>query len=166
MTNKKILRVAEQLRRELGFILDQKLGDRRVGMVTITRVELSDDMKYAKIYVSFLGDEDRSQSLKRLKHARRFLRAELATCMDVRVVPELTFMIDDSSENYIKIAEVLKKIHEQDDQRLSAEETESDGEAVDDGPDDRDAAGGDESGNTGENTADGDESGEPADGRR
>ncbi len=128
MTHKRVLRVAEALRRELGFILDQKLGDRRVGMVTITRAELSDDMKYAKIYVSFLGDEDRSQSLRRLKHARRFLRSELAGRLDVRVVPELTFLLDDSSENYIRIAEVLRAIHDQDDDRLAEGESAGQGE--------------------------------------
>lgn len=117
MAHKRVLRVAEALHRELGFILDQKLGDPKVGMVTITRVELSDDLRYAKIYVSFLGDEEPSESLKRLKHARRFLRCELAPCLGVRVVPDLTFILDQSSEDYLRIAEVLKTIHKEDEGR-------------------------------------------------
>ncbi|MFH1502905.1 MAG: 30S ribosome-binding factor RbfA [Candidatus Eisenbacteria bacterium] len=110
MASKKNLRVAASLQRELGFILDRKLEDPKLGMITITRTELSDDLRYAKVYVSFLGGCEASESLKRLRHARRFLRGELASCLDLRVVPDLTFLLDDSSENYIRIAKVLKEI--------------------------------------------------------
>jgi len=124
---KRVLRVAEAVRRELGFILDRKLGDPKIGMVTVTRVELSDDLRYARVFVSFLGGVGGKESLKRLRHAGRFLRAELAHRIDLRVVPRLTFILDDSAENYIRIAEVLKTIHDQDDGEdtgLSEEELE------------------------------------------
>ena len=114
MSNKRVLRVAEALRRELSFILDRKLGDRKVGMVTVTRVELSDDLRYAKVFVSFMGGVDGQDALKRLTRAGRFLRTELPHALNLRVVPRLTFLLDDSAENYIRIAEVLKTIHEED----------------------------------------------------
>lgn len=117
MANKRVLRVTEALRRELGFILDRKLEDPKLGMVTVTRAELSDDLRYAKVYVSFLGGLEPPESLRRLKRARRFLRGELASRLRLRVVPELTFFLDESSENYLRIASVLQDIHEEDSDR-------------------------------------------------
>ncbi|MBD3349758.1 MAG: 30S ribosome-binding factor RbfA [Candidatus Eisenbacteria bacterium] len=113
MTSKRVLRVAEAMRRELGFILDRKLGDPKIGMVTITRLEVSDDLRHAKVYVSFLGGLGGSDSLKRLRHAGRFLRGELAHTLNLRVVPRLAFILDESAENYIRIAEVLKAIEQE-----------------------------------------------------
>lgn len=113
MTHKRVLRAAEAIRRELGFILDRKLADPRIGMVTVTRIELSEDLRYAKVYVSFLGDADKTtESFRLLRKARKFIRGELAHSLRMRVAPELTFLIDDSSENYIRIANVLKRIEE------------------------------------------------------
>lgn len=115
MAHKRVLRAGEAIRRELGFILDRKLADPRIGMVTVTRVELSEDLRYAKVFVSFLGDEkEREVSLRLLRKARRFIRGELAHSLRFRVAPELTFLIDDSSENYIRISKVLKDIQEGD----------------------------------------------------
>lgn len=115
MTDKRILRVGEIIRRELGFILDREIEDPRIGMITITRVELSDDLRYAKIYVGILGeDAEQKARLRLLRRAGRFLRSELAHRIDLRVAPELTFVIDDSAENYIRIAKLLKQIHDED----------------------------------------------------
>lgn len=114
VSDKRILRVGEIIRRELGFILDREIDDPRIGMITITRIELSDDLRYAKIYVGILGDEEeRKVRLRLLRRAGRFLRTELAHRIDLRVAPELTFVLDDSSENYIKIAKLLKQIHDE-----------------------------------------------------
>jgi ribosome-binding factor A len=125
VAHKRILRVGEAIKRELSFILDRKMGDPRIGMVTVTRVELSDDMRYAKVFVSFLGDdEERRERMRLLRKARRFLRGELAHTLHLRVAPEITFVLDDSAENYIRINEVLKQIHEE----------EREGEGEQDGP--------------------------------
>jgi ribosome-binding factor A len=124
MSQKRVLRAEETIKRELGFILDRKVEDPRIGMVTVTRVELSEDLRYAKVYVSFLGDEaERKAAFRLLLKARKFIRGELAHTLRLRVAPDLTFLIDDSSENYIRIAKVLKQIHE--------EESESGGEKQD-----------------------------------
>ncbi len=115
MPHRSVLRTEETIRRELAFILDRNLADPRIGMVTVTKVELSVDSRYARVYVSFLGDEDEKQkSLHLLRKARRFVRGELAHSLRLRVAPELTFLIDESSENYIRIANVLKKIESED----------------------------------------------------
>ena len=115
MAHKRVLRAGEAIRRELSFILDRKLSDPRIGMVTVTRVDLSEDLRYAKVFVSFFGDEkEQEESLRLLRKARRFIRGELAHALRLRVAPELTFLLDDSSENYIRIAKVLDDIDEED----------------------------------------------------
>ena len=63
MTHKRILRVREAIRRELGVILDRKMSDPRVGMVTVTRVDLSDDLKYAKVLLDELDSQIRMSLL-------------------------------------------------------------------------------------------------------
>ena len=114
MAHKRVLRAAEAIKRELGFILDRKVEDPRIGMVTVTRVDLSEDLRYAKVFVSFLVDkEEREQSLRYLRKARKFVRGELAHSLRLRIAPELTFLLDDSSENYIRIAQVLKQVDEE-----------------------------------------------------
>ena len=134
MAHKRVLRAGEAIRRELGFILDRKLADPRIGMVTVTRVELSEDLRYAKVFVSFLSDEkEREASLRVLRKARRFIRGELAHALRFRVAPELTFLIDDSSENYIRISNVLKDIEEDDSEgRGERPEEDSGGEPQED----------------------------------
>jgi ribosome-binding factor A len=107
-----VLRVTEAIKRELGFILDRELKDPRIGMVTVTRVDLSEDLRHAKVFVSFLGgDEEKAEGLKRLRRARGYLRSELAGRLDLRVVPELAFIIDESAENYLRIEKLLREIH-------------------------------------------------------
>lgn len=133
MAHKRVLRVAETIRRELSIILDRKLEDPRIVMATVTRVELSDDLKYAKVLVSLLGDEDeQAASLKLIRKAVKFIRGELAYSLRLRAVPELTFVLDDSAENYIRIAKVLEQIHEEDGDRVGngegADEGDGDGE--------------------------------------
>ena len=72
MAHKRVLRAGEAIRRELSFILDRKLSDPRIGMVTVTRVDLSEDLRYAKVFVSFFGDEkEKEESLRLLRKARR-----------------------------------------------------------------------------------------------
>ena len=112
MATKRMLRVAETIRRELSIILDRKMEDPRIVMATVTRVELSKDLKYAKVLVSLLGDADeQSRSLKLIRKAVKFIRGELAYSLRLRAVPELTFELDDSAEKYIAIAKVLDEIN-------------------------------------------------------
>jgi len=128
LSHKRVLRASEAIRRELGVILDRKLADPRIGMVTVTRVDLSEDLRYAKVFVSFLCDDDkRDESLRLLRKARRFVRGELAHSLRFRVAPELTFLIDDSSKNYIRISSVLKDIQEEDSEGRSEQPDEDDG---------------------------------------
>jgi len=123
MERKRALRAAEAIQRETADILDRRIRDPRMAMmVTVTRVDLSEDLRYAKIFVSVLGGEQEKELAFRLLHrARRFIRSELAGRIDLRVVPEISFALDESAENYLRIDDVLKKIHEEDRDRDGGE---------------------------------------------
>jgi ribosome-binding factor A len=113
----RILRLCELIQRELGRIIDQEVNDPRIGMVTITSVELSDDLRYAKAFVSVLGDDaQKEESMKLLRHAGRFIRGRLAGSINLRLVPRIRFVLDESAENYLRIAEVLRRIHEEEEE--------------------------------------------------
>jgi ribosome-binding factor A len=116
MERKRALRAAEAIQRETADILDHGIRDPRMAMmVTVTRVDLSEDLRYAKIFVSVLGgDQEKEQALRLLRRARRFIRSQLAGRIDLRVVPEISFALDESAENYLRIDGVLRKIHEED----------------------------------------------------
>lgn len=108
--------MAEAIQREVGAILDREVDDPGLNLVTVTRVDLSDDLRHAKLFVSFVGGEERkTDGLRRLRRAVRFVRGQLAGRLRLRTVPHLTFVLDDSSEEYLRIDEVLKRIHEEDD---------------------------------------------------
>ncbi len=111
MAHKRVLRVAEATKRELGFILDHKINDPQLGLVTVTRVDMSDDLRHAKVYVTTLGDaEDKTRAIRRLVRARGFIRCELAQALPLRVAPELVFVRDDSAERYLEIKGLLDEI--------------------------------------------------------
>lgn len=93
------LRVAEQIRRELAQLIQQEVKDPRVGMVTVTGVDISPDMSHAKVHVTLLDeDHDVAESVKVLNSAAAFLRRSLGRRMQLRVVPTLRFHYDASVE--------------------------------------------------------------------
>ncbi|MEJ5211436.1 MAG: 30S ribosome-binding factor RbfA [Burkholderiales bacterium] len=101
-------RVAEQIQRELADLLRLELKDPRVGMVTITDVEVSSDYAHAKVYFSLLGDEARVQeALKGLQSAAGFLRSEVAKRIKLRVMPQLHFVHDTSIERGMRLDQLI-----------------------------------------------------------
>ncbi len=102
-------RVAGQIRAELSDILQHELRDPRVGWVTVTRVEMSPDLCYAKVFVSVLGDEQtQAATFIGLERALRFIRSELGRRIRLRQVPEIHFKPDDSIAQSQRINELLK----------------------------------------------------------
>lgn len=93
------LRVGEQIRRELAMLIQQEVKDPRVGMVTVTAVDISPDMAHAKVHVTLLDDaHDIDECIKVLNRAAAFLRRALGKRMQLRVVPSLRFYYDASVE--------------------------------------------------------------------
>lgn len=106
------IRVAELLREEVAEIL-QKMKDPRVGFASITRVEVSPDLRHARVMVSVLGDpEARERTLEALESARGYIRATLAERLHLRFVPEVVFSLDRSIEHGARIQELLREIKE------------------------------------------------------
>jgi len=101
-------RIEEQVQRELSEILRLELRDPRVGMVTISGVELSPDLSYAKVFYTVLGSENQRKSCeKALAHARGFLRSALGQRLSLRVTPELRFAFDNSIENGARLSQLI-----------------------------------------------------------
>ncbi|MBM7854440.1 ribosome-binding factor A [Desulfohalotomaculum tongense] len=107
----RIGRLAEEIKREISSIIRQELKDPRIGFVSITAVEVSGDLRHAKIYVSVLGDEKQAQdTLAVLKKAQGFVRTMLGRKIKLRYTPELHFELDNSISHGVNIMKKLKEI--------------------------------------------------------
>ena len=108
---KRSARVGDQIKQEIADILMRKLKDPRVGFVTVTDVEVSDDLRNAKVFVSAYG-EGRKETLKGLQSASTFIRSELGKRLSLRSVPELLFRYDDTAERGAHLMELFNQIEE------------------------------------------------------
>jgi len=101
-------RIAEQIQRELSDIIRVELKDPRVGMITLTDVEMTPDNAHAKVYFTVLGQQSRiDEAASGLQHAAGYLRSELAQRMKIRVVPQLHFEYDASVERGIRLSQLI-----------------------------------------------------------
>lgn len=101
-------RIDHELQRELARLISRELSDPRLGFVTVTRVEITQDMHTAKVFVSVIGDRHVArQSLDALESAKGFLRGELGHAVKLRHTPELVFVEDRSTERAIELSKVL-----------------------------------------------------------
>lgn len=104
-------RLAAEIRDALSLLISRSLKDPRLGFVTVTRVELSADLRYAKVLVSVLGSEEqRRDSLKALRSAAGFLRREIGQRIRMRRVPELDVRHDAGLDATQRVAELLREI--------------------------------------------------------
>lgn len=102
-------RVAEQIQRELPDLIRQTVKDPRVGMLTITEVEVNRDMEFAKVYFTTLGSEaGHAACLEGLQRASGFLRTQLSQRMQLRVVPKLSFVYDTSVERGMALSQLIE----------------------------------------------------------
>lgn len=98
--------------KEITDIVQNNVKDPKLGFVTISDVTVSNDLSHAKVYVSFLGKDERNEAgLKVLNKAKGYIRSELAKRVKVYKVPELSFVIDDSLKRAQRIDEIIEKIH-------------------------------------------------------
>lgn len=109
MANNRIGRINEEIQRELSTLLLNVKDPRVSGMISITAVETTPDLRYAKIFISPLDKESGNQVLKGLKSAGGWLRRELGRNLDLRYTPELSFVLDDSIDKGAYILELLRK---------------------------------------------------------
>lgn len=111
MSLRRIQKVAEAIREVVSMAILIDLNDPRVKDVTVTFVEVSSDMRHAKVHVSVMGDETHQQlSLKGLQSAAGFLQAKIATQIEMRYTPRLTFLLDQGVKRSIEIAKILREV--------------------------------------------------------
>jgi len=112
MQGKRAERVSALIKEEISRLILRSLKDPRIGFVTVTRVRVSDDLRQARIYVSPAqgGKSHRSEALIGLKSAAGFLRGELTRRLRLRYAPALLFFLDDSLEEDLHLAELLRQI--------------------------------------------------------
>lgn len=109
MAGNRIDRINEEIQRELASLL-RTVKDPRLqsGLVTITHVDTTSDLRYAKIYISALNKDGEKDMMKGLKSASGYLRRELGSALRLRYTPELQFIADDSIEQGAHILEMLR----------------------------------------------------------
>ncbi len=115
MASRRLEQLNEQFRYEISELIQRKLRDPGLaGVVSITAVDITPDLRHARVYFSVLGDETkREQVLAALQRAAGFLRHELATRLRLRHIPELAFRPDISIERGERIMELLREVHSQ-----------------------------------------------------
>ena len=122
----RIDRISEEVRRELDAIIREELNDPRVdGTFSITRAEVTGDLRFAKVYVSVLEDDMRDGLMEALKNAKGFIRRSLGKRMIIRYAPELIFVSDKNIEYGVHIAKVLSETIKTNDDGGEPDETES-----------------------------------------
>ena len=108
MSYQRIDRISEEVRREVDAIIREELHDPRIsGTWSVTRAEVTGDLRYAKIYISVLEDEKREELTEALKNARGYIRRALGKRMIIRYTPELIFVSDKNIEYGVHIAKIL-----------------------------------------------------------
>ena len=104
-------RVAEQMKKELGEIIGQKVKDPRIGFVTVTDVEVTGDLQHATIFISVLGnDSEKEDTLKGLNKAKGFIRTEIGQRIRLRITPEIEFEFDESVAYGNRIESFLSQV--------------------------------------------------------
>jgi ribosome-binding factor A len=104
-------RLGELILAEIADLLTRGIKDPRIGFVTCTRVEMSDDLRHAKVFVSSFGAEpEKARTLQGLSSATGYIRRHLGRALHLRYTPELSFLLDDSLEHGAKIAQILRQL--------------------------------------------------------
>ena len=107
-------RLGNVLHREISNILMTEIKDKDLNFVTITKVDLSSDLSYAKVYFTTLDESKKDKVLKDINNARKFIRSILMKRkIEMRIIPELSFVYDDSIEYGNKIESIIEKMHEE-----------------------------------------------------
>ncbi len=105
-------RVGDQMQRELALLIQREVKDPRLGMITVTAVDVSRDMAHAKVFITLMGkdgDEDIAQNLEILKDASGFLRMLLGRSMKLRSIPQLHFHYDESVRRGVRLSSLIEQ---------------------------------------------------------
>ena len=112
MSTRRMARVNDLIRKEISEVILREIRDPRLsGLLSVTRVETSADLRYAKVFISLMGsDEEKRQAEEGLAAASGFLRRGLGDRVVLRYIPQLTFHLDDSIEKGSRMLELIKQV--------------------------------------------------------
>ena len=111
MKQERLGRIDAAIQKALAMTISTELKDPRMGFTTVTRVEVAQDLKTAKVYVSVIGDRHKARlTMDALEHASGFLRGELGKTVELRHTPELIFIEDRSTEKAIEMSKTLAQL--------------------------------------------------------
>jgi len=114
MTLRRKERVEDQIKKEVSQIIDQNLKDPRAGFITITSVELSPDLRFAKIFFTVLGEnKEREDSEKALSSATKYIQQKIASRVRLKYTPQIVFRYDNTLERALRIEKLLSKIEDE-----------------------------------------------------
>ncbi len=123
-------RVAQQLQQEIARILQRDVKDPRVGMVTVSSIDVSRDLAYAKVYVTFFNidnDEARiKEGIEALESASGYIRSLVGSAMKLRIVPELRFLYDNTLVEGMRMSNLVSEVRSKDKQKQEEFGTEED----------------------------------------
>lgn len=123
------VRIAQEMQKKIATILQREIKDPRVGMVTVSGVEVSRDLAYAKVFVTFLNDNNTEQIktvLYALHHTEGFIRNLLGKAMYLRTIPELTFIYNNLLVESMRMFNLINQVMENDRLRRIATSTDLD----------------------------------------
>ena len=120
----KNIRINTEVQKELSIILREEIKDPRINsMTSVVSVEVTPDLKYCKVYISVLGDEEsQKNTLEGLKSAEGYIRSQLAKTINLRNTPELTFILDQSIDYGINMSKLIDEVNQADLERHKKEE--------------------------------------------
>jgi len=122
MTQKRVERLNSLLKEVISEVVMKDVRNPHIAkLVTITRVETSSDIKYAKVFISVIGTEiEKNETLEALQSAAGFIAVSASKKVVLRYFPELTFKLDNSVDNHMRIDQILNQIHEEQKTRKTA----------------------------------------------
>ena len=128
MSQARANRVADQIQRELALVFQREMKDPRLGIATVSAVEVSSDLQNAKVFVTFLGKDEQEQideALEVVRGAAGFLRSQLAKEMRMRSVPALRFFYDKSIQEGQRMSSLIDKALSEDKQKATDQDDQS-----------------------------------------
>ena len=108
-------KVAEELKHRVSDVLTKELAELNLGLVTVTKVRVSKDLKNARIYLSLIGNKDPAEvCIEKINYRKKQIRMHLSSKIHLRFIPDLSFYYDDTIEYANRIDELIKQIHKDD----------------------------------------------------
>lgn len=113
MNSKRVYQISEEVRKAISEIIQNKIKDPRIPeIISVSAVEVTNDLSYARVYISVLGtDEEKKAALEGLESAKGFIKKELGHMVKLRVMPELLFYLDESVDRYLELDKLINEVN-------------------------------------------------------